>query len=257
MKVNWIIQKRMLNGPGYANNLPAAVTKNGFEIQLVENIDECTTPPPDEAVVVWGSLPFARRLANKPWTPGVYLRLENLRFSAFASHFSDVLLSDDFMILPFAEAVRRRLTGFWRPNESTKSFTGLVITSDNFDLEINTLRQISHVQPEELVVIASPREIEAEYRYVVVDGEVIAHSSYSWTGDPTPNTDARAFVLASDIARMPWQPDRIYVCDIAKTPSGPKLIEFNGFSTAGIYCCDPESVVKYVSYAAWDEISGD
>lgn len=247
----------MLNGPGYAKDLPAAVTRHGFEMQLVDHIDDCSSPSSDEAVVVWGSLPFARRLANNPWTPGAYLRLEHLRFSTFASHYSGLLLSDDFLILPFAEAVRRRLTGFWRPNESTKSFTGLVITPDNFDHEVNTLRQVSHVQPEELVVVASPKEIEAEYRYIIVDGEVVGYSSYSWTEDPTPETDAKAFVLASDIARMPWQPDRVYVCDIAKTPNGPKLIEFNGFSTAGIYCCNPEAVVKYVSYAAWDEISGE
>jgi hypothetical protein len=67
--------------------------------------------------------------------------------------------------------------------------------------------------------------------------------------------------MAQEVAQREWQPDRVYTCDIALTEINGKqearVLEFNAFSCSGLYACDTELIANAVSYAAWNEYSGD
>jgi hypothetical protein len=217
-------------------------------------------------VVTHGTVQFCRQISKKyamDWCPGTYFNKNVKSFSLFASHFGELMLNSDFYIIPYAEFVRRRLkpeqSVFIKPESGLKEFTGKVIHYNNFDDEINSMNQIEIVDLESLCVIAKPKEIDAEFRYVIVGGEVITGSEYRWDNvlDVRRDTLPICDELANYVAKMDWQADIAYVVDIAYTEKKAKIIELNAFSSSGLYACDTYKIVKAVSNAALKEFRGD
>ncbi len=224
-------------------------------------------------VIFHGSHEFIRAARNtsglKQLCPLAYCREDQLKFSTFAAHHAEDMLSQWYNILPYAE-VKRRCAGtkhsyFVRPNEVTKAFTGRVIDYKDFDHEINSLNKIEKIDDEMLIVMASPREILGEFRFIIADGEVVTGSEYRWDDklDIRIDVDAECLALAKKVAKHPWQPDRVYVCDICLEvpwaqgcPPKPRIVEFNSFSCAGLYACDTRKIVDAVSRAANKEYYG-
>jgi hypothetical protein len=75
-----------------------------------------------------------------------------------------------------------------------------------------------------------------------------------------PETDPKALEFASSVAKDSWQPDTIYVMDVAETTEGFSLLEIGGANCAGLYACDLEKVVDTFTELAieeWNNIYGD
>lgn len=278
--VCWLIDGYMLDlaAERGCGSIADAARRQGMRVWVVRSeaalADRIDLPAwADRCVVTYGSFRFVRRVERQlrregqpPLLPGAFANVDYLSYSAFGSKLGHLLLNDDFIILPFGEFRRRRLAAwggqcFLRPNAVTKSFTGMVVNDENFDLEMNALRQLQHVRDEDLVVAASVRTILRETRFVIVDGKVISGSTYGWNGnaDIGRDVDDRSLALAVQIAENPSQPDRAYTCDVAlvETPDGldARLIELNSFSCAGLYACDLDAVVVAVADAALAEWS--
>jgi hypothetical protein len=223
---------------------------------------------PKDCVVSYGTHQFIRqiqRARGRQWVPGTYSRIENLGYTATAAHLGDLMLNDDFILLPFGEVVRRGCEAFGdaffiKPEAVTKAFTGFVMTRANWDIEIKTLREKHVVQDDLLCAVAKPREIEAEFRFVIADRQVVTGSQYRFDD----RLDVRLDVLpiceemAWEVARREWQPDRVYVCDVALLDgrSRARVVELNSFSSSGLYSCDTRAIVSAVSTAAWREYLG-
>jgi hypothetical protein len=278
MTAGWIIDQYMLDlsSERGCGSIAEAVRRAGIDIHVIASdghmSHEMVPPAWDgRCAVLYGSFRFVRRVerqlkaAGRPsLLPGAFARVENLSYSTFGAHLGDLLLNDDFVILPFGEFRRRRMGGwggrcFLRPDAVTKSFAGMVVSEADFDHEMNSLEKLQHVMPEDLVVAASARNIRRETRFVVVDGEVVSGSTYGWNGNGDiglPIDDA-SIALAREVASRGWQPDRAYTCDVALVEAAgdlkARLIELNSFSCAGLYGCDLDAVVAAVSAAAQDE----
>lgn len=278
MNAGWIVDQYMLDlaAERGCGSIAEAVLRAGMDVHVVTSEGhmsrEIELPAWDgRCVVLYGSFRFVRRVERQlkaacrpPLLPGAFARVENLSYSTFGAHLGDILLNDDFVILPFGEFRRRRMRGwggrcFLRPDAVTKSFAGMVVAEADFEHEMNSLQKLQHVMPEDLVVAASARDIRRETRFVIVDGEVVSGSTYGWNGngDIGLPVDEESFALARDVAARGWQPDRAYTCDIALVEDAgelkARLIELNSFSCAGLYACDLDRVVTAVSAAAQDE----
>ena len=217
-------------------------------------------------VITHGTVQFCRQINQHygtKWCPGTYFNKNVKSFSIFASHFGELMLNNDFYVIPYSEFVRRGLkpdqSVFIKPDSGMKEFTGKVITYDNFTDEINSMNQIEIVNPETLCVIATAKPIEAEFRYVIVNGIVVTGSEYRWDNvlDVRIDTLPLCDELADHVAKMEWQADNVYVCDIAISENVPKIVELNAFSCSGLYSCDTYKIVKAVSTAALKEYHGD
>lgn len=278
MAAGWIVDQYMLDlaAERGCGSIADAVLRAGMEVHVATSDGhmsrEMALPAWNErCVVLYGSFRFVRRVERQlkasgghALLPGAFARVENLSYSAFGAHLGDVLLNDDFVILPFGEFRRRRLRDwggrcFLRPDAVTKSFPGMVVAEADFDHEMNSLEKLQHVMPEDLVVASSGRNILRETRFVVVDGEVVSGSTYGWngSGDIGLPIDEASAALARNVACRTWQPDRAYTCDVAliehEGDLKARLIELNSFSCAGLYGCDLDKVVAAVSDAAVDE----
>jgi hypothetical protein len=278
MTAGWIIDQYMLDlsSERGCGSIAEAVRRAGMDVHVVASeahlSSEMALPEwGNRCTVLYGSFRFVRRVerqlkasARPPLLPGAFARVETLSYAAFGAHLGDLLLNDDFVILPFGEFRRRRMGGwggrcFLRPDAVTKSFAGMVVTEADFDHEMNSLEKLQHVMPEDLVVAAAARDIRRETRFLVVDGEVVSGSTYGWSGNGDiglPIDDA-SIALAREVASRGWQPDRAYTCDVALVEAAgdlkARLIELNSFSCAGLYGCDLDAVVAAVSAAAQDE----
>jgi len=194
--------------------------------------------------------------------PGSYFNDEVKRFSTYAPKLGgDILLNSDYYLLPFGEFVRRRLkpgeSVFIKPDSGLKTFTGKVISYDTFDHEINSMNQIERVYPETLCVIASAKQIDGEFRYIIADGEVITKSQYRWDDQLEVRIDTfpQGDELAKYVAELNYQPDAVYVVDIALCNNSAKVIELNAFSSSGLYACDTDKIARAVSISALNEFN--
>ncbi len=214
-------------------------------------------------IVAHGTIEFIRefRHEHQGACPGFYQN-DNVRsFEKFAVPLRDFILNDDYYILPYNEFVKRGIKKpvFIKPLSGLKQFTGKVIAPHEFEHEIRSMNALERVDDDLLCVIASPKFIKAEFRYIIADKKVVTGSEYRWDNildvrvDTLPECDA----LANTIANHDWQADFVYVCDIAMTDDGPKVIELNSFSSSGLYACDTRKIVEAVSNVAIKEYDGD
>jgi hypothetical protein len=231
-----------------------------FRFSLAHGARMPSLDMPEGAIAyVYGSIPFVNRVLNahtERWMPVANADRSSLSYGQMATYLGARLLNEDFVILPFSEVVRRRPASFGgaiflKPFSNAKVFTGLSITEEEFDHEVNCLRQIQRPDEHLLCVVAPVKEIVGEYRFVVVDRKVITASQYRWDGKLDVRIDipdvCRA--MAEEVASLPdWQPDDAYVVDVAHLPDGSaRVIEMNALSTSGLYACDTRAVVAAVT----------
>jgi hypothetical protein len=211
-------------------------------------------------IIGYGTFPFARQIQlHRRWTPGAWCDPANLDCSCYFAHFGRFLLNQHYAIMPGVEAIRQRdwlyeVLGtddevFARPTGCGKVFTGRCLFKDDFASALGPTRY----DPATLVVVAAPREIGREWRLVVAGDRVVAGSQYAREGskcvEPGCPGEVRAFAEAM-LAEVRWQPDPIFMLDIAESDGQLRLVEVNGFSCSWLYACDLEAVVAAASALA-------
>jgi hypothetical protein len=251
-----------------------AAAELGYPVYQTKWERGSTRPDPnipfeEGCVVTYGTHPFVRQIAHHyagRWQPGAYSRVANHAFSTFAAYIGDLLLSDDFVLLPFGEVIRRGFDAFGdayfiKPDSKIKAFTGFVMTREKYQTELTTLRDKSAIEDDLICVVARPRAIEAEFRFVIADREVVTGSQYRWDDRPDIRLDILPVCveMAQEVARRPWQPDRCYTCDVALVDGGTRarVVELNTFSSSGLYACDTRKIVEAVSAASYREYLGE
>jgi hypothetical protein len=212
-------------------------------------------------VVAHGTIQFIRQVEKKygrVWTPGMYFNKNVKSYEQFAIHYGEDMLNSDYYILPLREIQRRGLRNiFIKPLSGMKEFTGQVIKHAD---DLLALSKYEVLSPELLCVVAAPKQIEGEFRYVIANGKVVTGSEYRWndTLDVRIDTHPVCDQKAAQVASSKWQPDTVYVVDIALTGLGiAKIIELNAFSSSGLYACDTYKIVRAVAEAAEKEYIGE
>lgn len=270
--VNWLLDADMFEE--YRTELIAAIQAEGQSYKLISapkagyswDDEGCSYRhvfPKDACVVFHGDIELSLRIYHDGrWTPGAYCDVDNFRCSRYFSEFGEFLLNNDYLFLPFAELDRRREflfralgkdgTIFVRPDSPLKLFTGQVVTNDSFsqDLEFMAFYEFPG---HELVVISSPKTVAKEWRFIIVNHQVIAGTQYAEHGRlvSRPGYDPSSYELAKRLASHSFEPDPVWVMDICKTAKSTyHLLEIGAFSFASLYSCDKVAVVRAVSQSA-------
>lgn len=276
--VAWVVDTYLTDRARGITGFPTlveAAAELGYEVYQTKWVPGSRAPDPgipfgdDRCVVTYGTHPFVRQIQKAyagRWQPGAYSRIETHGYTATAAHLGDLMLNEDFFLIPFGEVLRRgpeRLGDafFIKPEAVTKAFTGHVMRRATWDVDVKTLVEVQHVKPDLLCVVAEPQEIEAEFRFVVADREVVTGSQYRWDDRQDVRLDVLPICreMAEEVARRPWQPDRVYVVDVALLDgrSKARVVEVNTFSSSGLYATDTRAIIEKVSAAAWREFTGE
>lgn len=99
----------------------------------------------------------------------------------------------------------------------------------------------------QLIVLATTRDIEEEWRCWMVDGELVAASLYKRKGRRAVEAvssaelgDLRSFVERRD---RQFRPHPCYVVDVCSTPAGEmRVVEYNCYNCSGRYAGDRAAI---------------
>lgn len=125
---------------------------------------------------------------------------------------------------------------FLKPSKDQKAFNAGILeagqTIENFILS----QSYQKTYIEEIAVVAQCKKIIAEYRFFVVDKEVITCSRYRFAdkvniSEIVPDNIKQA---AKEYARL-YQPHGVFTIDLAETPEGIFIVEYNCWNASGLY----------------------
>src|SRR5690606_27025884 len=190
--------------------------------------------------VFYGSLDFAQQVKREAtWVPAPYGNNDYFKCSHYYPYLGNHLLAESYTMMPIGDVHRLRHlifqrhgdddTIFIRPDSGGKIFTGRLLYKESLDHDLDYIGYDT-IPESEMVVISSPRNIKAEWRFVVADNKVIAGSQYRRGGQKSisDQVDPKALKLAGEIASIGYQPARIYTMDICQTLYGHfYLLEIN------------------------------
>jgi hypothetical protein len=151
---------------------------------------------------------------------------------------------------------------FIRPDSGFKTFTGRVVSYEEFDTDYEWMTEFS--DRDALAVISSPKPIGAEFRFVICKNAIVTGCYYKVNSELRPEPFSKfnwkkqvvdllfhnAWKFAEEVAKVDWEPEPIYVMDVCSTNNECKILELNSFSCSGLYWCDLKKVVKVASELA-------
>jgi hypothetical protein len=256
----WIVESSAF-GTG-REALMSAIAASGGAIRWISEDDEFRGRygkwEEDDVVVFRGSFQAAEsfRVRRPGARPGVIGEAEALRCASYYPHVGSRLLNEKYTTCRAGDLRERwpylqELFGpavFIRPDSGAKAFTGQLVT-DFERFEIRERIYLQSMSEEELVVAAAPRQIEEEWRTVIVGKEAVAGSRYKSGGkkDVSPEVPADVLAFAKETASEIQPPAAAYMLDVAREQSGRlSVVELNSFSCSDLYECDPVPVVAAI-----------
>ncbi len=134
---------------------------------------------------------------------------------------------------------------FIKPSSDQKAFQAGLLDSDT---TIQQFIQSNPFQPfylEETVLVAKPKTILEEYRFFIVDQKIVGESLYNVKGQVTvhPHVPKNIHSIAEEYLLL-YQPHEAFVMDLATTPDGVFIIEYNCLNASGFYACNVENIVQ-------------
>jgi hypothetical protein len=275
MNSKWLLDSYLLQ-TSYHDDMSEIIKSLGFEYIVEDYVPLLNKAnnihfSDDDCVVMYGSIGFIKNYSKgRLFIPGAYYQekeLESLSYMSKIDKF-DLLANSNHVFTTFKDLVNRKEFFydifntekiFIRPNSGFKTFTGLPIHFEEFDSEINSLNQLTSVTDETLVLVSSCKRMGAEYRFFIVDRQIITGSQYKDKDGLHIRKEYsnEAFSIAQQMAKNKWQPDLAYACDVGIVNGEPKIIELNAFSSSGFYACDIKQLLSAVNEIAVKEYNGE
>jgi hypothetical protein len=213
----------------------------------------------DENVFFLGCILMVQKVQRgTPWIPGT---LGDFKFCECINYYpilQDYLLNKDHVFTNvktlksnwkfYQSCLGENI--FVRPNSSKKIFSGFVVNDPQEIFNDNQSTLGDDLLNTELAVLSHAVKIDAEYRYLVVDGEVITGSSYV-----VNNSIHRKIVdheydsYVYEIAQILKYHEVASIVDIGIVNGSPKLIEINAVSCSGLYQMNLDKYIDGVEKA--------
>lgn len=274
MKPKWLIEH--FDDKNSTRALIAEAERQGYEVSTIEyeplQKGSINAIGPEECVITQTSIDVACQIMKeKKWVPGPWLTAKNYECTSYYPHLGKFLLNDPYVMMPRKDIPRHlnllhKWIGkddklFMRPNSGLKPFTAQVfnlgLQNDESYLFTKDWRWVEEfTDPDTLIVIAGPKTIQAEYRFVIAGTEVVTGCQYmpeivvGWT--------QKARDLAAEVAKE-YQPDPMFIVDICFDGEKYWLMEIGAFSVAGLYACKMEDIVSAavkIAEEEWKDIYG-
>ncbi len=151
------------------------------------------------------------------------------------------LLNADATSYIFSEIKNRVFTSpvFVKPSRDNKAFSAVLLSPGETLDELLSQQIHNVISDDETVLCAPTKKIFAEYRFFVINQQIITGSRYHLLGKLSPHYEIPSFVMndARQYAKL-YQPHDVFTMDIAMTDEGAKIVEYNCWNASGIYDTD-------------------
>jgi hypothetical protein len=252
--MKWVIQDNLYKETAFLDLIQAL--ENSKADYIVTNVVPFTHELNPELdfdgqIVVMGATVMISIAQERKWYPGAFYN-ENFVVSKWIEYWGENVLNFDSEVCMFKDVKPSYSPFFIRPLEDRKCFSGEVIDRDNFALWIKSTWQTtdgySTLRPETMVAIAPLKAIHREWRYFVVDDEIVTGSLYKLGNRilPMPSLkDEDSEKFARQMIDI-WQPHRAFVIDIAEVDTGYKIVEINCINASGFYRSNVGKIVQAI-----------
>lgn len=266
-EVKWLVEREVFEEE---NRLLEAIRHSGnkcFETSYIPfnaGMIECPYSNED-CVVSYGSINLIRKLyRTQEWIPNAWFNLENLACTTYYTHWSQYLFQDDYFFMTWGELKNRKTwiercfnsePVFIKPNENLKVFTGKVVEWETFDHFYKQEDECYTPTYDSLVIVSRAKNIDREWRLVIIDGKVITGSLYKEDRKTKLDVNVPKEVInyAEVIAGDKWTPDSVYVMDICQRKENLNLLEIGAFNCAGLYASDLNLLVECINKKAQED----
>lgn len=256
MSVTWVLERDVFSEECFNNMVEHFKIKNipYHIVRIIPFIHEIEgkVPSIEGPVIVYGSLGIHKLAKKHGWQPGVW---SNHRFneSNLIHAIGENSLNYDLIPCKFKEAMKVSKWNpfFIKPNTDTKEFAGMVTTKEEFNewyMKMMTSGYFFEGIEEKEVVVGSAKNIGCEWRLVILNGKVIEYSIYRQYQKVMPAHECPNEVIkfAEEMTKL-HNPAPVFVMDICETEKGYKVIEVNGFNSAGLYKCDVSVIIDKIN----------
>lgn len=257
-KIKWIVQSNLF-GEEAVTRLVDCLERMEFDYDLVKVIPFGGGVEPEvenngQPVVVIGSISLVNHARKKGWFPGAWSNPKIYNFRHYLEQYGDKMLNYGGKIgtLRYVYSMVKEEKVFIRPLADDKSFAGAVMSDYDIDEWRNRLVNAEKgwtVDLDTEILVAPLKTIWSETRFVCQCDRICSGSQYK-RGNRVLYSEVVDNHI-SDFAKSCIHPftfgkplDTMYVMDIADTPEGPKIIEFNNVNSAGWYECDIPSILS-------------
>lgn len=203
-------------------------------------------------VVAYGSTAIDDVVARNGWAPGVW-RTPGLQESHVAAALGPLYMNADLRIVPANDAHLVAKEQGWeqffaKPNTDNKEFPGTVFDIERYPFFMEALTANMWDKHTFDVAVSPLRQIGIEWRLPVVAGRVVDYSIYRQWRKVMPAREIYQEVLDVAAAAIALHdPAPAYVIDIGQVDGELKVIEYNGFNSAGFYACNIANIVDAVN----------
>ena len=208
-------------------------------------------------VFVYGSYTMAN-IAARLFKPGAFIS-PNLNMVSLTKHYGKEMLNHDMTVGTVKDLMPSLDSFFIRPVDDTKSIVGAKYTLPEYiawrekilELDKEDPQNYAEVTPNTLICIAPCKQIDAEFRCFVVDGEVATASQYKLNGQPffSSHVDEYIFDYVNSMVQI-WKPDKAFVLDVALVNNKPFVIEANCINSSGLYEIDTQKLIMAIEELA-------
>lgn len=219
---------------------------------------EITSNDPLEGTdyIPYGSTLLTNLASELGWK-GLHFDLAKMNYRTFMLNHPD-MLNDNVMhcsdAITFLQTLDPKMQIFTRPSEDLKQYSGQVIEAGELWPWLKSMNEAVgggsyYMSRDADIVISSPKEISAEWRWFIVDGKIVDGSMYRAHGQlrKIHETDKAVINEAQELADK-WLPHQCVVMDTALVGNDIRVIEFNCINASGFYDNDVDKIFK----ALWE-----
>lgn len=230
---------------------------NDFPHEFVGLIPFSREITSDEPLVGIDYIPYGSTLLStlalqKQWK-GLYFDLENFNYEASSENRDDMLNDEHIVTVKDAFDILKtdpEKLWFTRPSLDLKHYSGTVINADEcykwFKDALECDSSGSYKMDEDMmVVLATPKNIQAEWRWFIVGSKIVSGSMYRFKGVLHKERELDKDVIDEAQKKADqWLPNQCCVMDTALVDNELKVIEFNAINSSGFYDNDVDSIFK-------------
>lgn len=206
-------------------------------------------PPQHRKIFVLGSIKLSRIAKEKGWYPGTMMN-ENHDYMVYKEYWGKDLLNGDSIVQKFSDPVEFDTEyKFIRPVGDTKAFTGQVFDKDQWrrmrDWCLKNLNGDKVLTENTLIQVNTPKIIEREVRFWVINGRVVTGSTYRI--DNKHDTTGEILPQEFDYAQRMVDKFRLaeaFVIDICRADGLYKIVEAGCINAAGFYNINIRSMIE-------------
>jgi hypothetical protein len=256
--MKFAIQHNLMNEDQLHDVADAVKSYPHVFVGLIPFSREITANEPLDGIdyIPYGSTLLTNLTAEIGWT-GLHFDVTKLNYRTFLLNHPD-MLNDNVMscreAIPFLQTLDPTTQLFTRPSEDLKQYSGCVMTAGEIWPWFKSMNDAVgggsyYMPPDTDVVLSSPKDISAEWRWFIVGGKIVSGSMYRAHGQMRKLRELDKAVIdeAQALADI-WLPCDCVVMDTALVGDDIKVIEFNTINSSGFYDNDVPAVFK----ALWE-----